>query len=282
MLINMRQRINVHHDSITTAILKKSENHTLSKKTLNKLVKISNTQFGLTKAAAKDIFIRNSPIKQNLRAMKLANELTRILPNISNREIKDKVESFILNSCPAAKMIRTAAQINNTQTLSQPEAMNVREFCQAYSHRLGSIIGDGAEAVVVEDKKNSNKVIKVFFNEVSKEEMVNQSDSFKRFYGENSAEIISGRALYMDKIKGAPLSKVNEFPAGAVRVFDSLIREMVNKGCAPSDMSENNFLYDAESNRFSPIDISTEKNNEVDINGFKYLTKYIINKTVNH
>lgn len=61
-------------------------------------------------------------------------------------------------------------------------------------------------------------------------------------YGNESACIIAQGIIKMDKIDGVPLSNVNYFFEGAANDFISLLYEMCDKGCPPTDMSENNFL----------------------------------------
>lgn len=278
MFINKKQRIDIHSDTIITALQKKTENQDLSIKTLRKLAKIANSHSDLPKKEAENIFINNQPIQKNVHSQKVAYELKKVISQVSNEKLRNIIGGFIRN-CNASISI-SARKSEPTNNISQIKFMSTAEFVDAYSNSIGQTIGEGAEAIVVEDNKNNNKVFKIFYDDVENDELINQANSFNLFYGENSAQIISGRAIHMDKIEGTPLSQVKEFPANAANNFISLINEMVAKGCAPSDMSENNFLFDNAKNKFSPVDISTGKDNKVDENGLIYIARYISNKTV--
>lgn len=76
---------------------------------------------------------------------------------------------------------------------------------------------------MVEDNKNQKKVFKIFFDDVPSDEIVKQANSFRRFYGDESACIVSPGILYLDKIDGVPLSKVDRFADGAADRFGLLI-----------------------------------------------------------
>jgi len=277
MFISKNQRIDVRNDSISTALLKKADNKTLSNTTLNKLVKIANTHYGLTKAEAEKVFIKNQAIETSGHSVKLAFELKKVISHVTNSEIKTNIENFIRNSNPHA--LHQPINRMPTDTINQIKNLSAAEFVEAYSSRIGQPIGEGTEAMVLEDNENNHKVFKIFFDDVKNSEIINQANSFRKFYGKNSAHIIAGRAIYMDYIKGSPLSQIAEFPAGSVTNFMSLLQEMVGKGCTPSDMSENNFLYDKTVNKFLPVDITTSEGNKINKNGLNYIINYISNKS---
>ncbi|QJU42335.1 OspG family effector kinase [Serratia marcescens] len=277
MFIN-KKRIDIYSDSVTTALLKKTENKNLSNKTLIKLVRIANSHIGLTKAEAKNVFIRNKPIEKNAYSMRLAFELKKVFSQCSNHELRDRIGTFIQN-CKPTTFTNTENSVR-TNAINQTKYMSSVDFVDTYSDSIGHVIGEGAEAIVVADAKNGHKVLKIFFDNVEESEIINQANSFNMFYGENTAHVISGKAIRMERIEGTPLSKIKDFPADATTNFISLIAEMVTKRCAPSDMSENNFLYDKGKNKFSPVDISTNKENKVDGYGLKYIMNYIINNSV--
>lgn len=260
MFINKQPRIDINNDSITTALEKKAKNTKLSNTTLNKLAKIANSHIGLTKAEAKNVFIKNKPIGNTPYSNKLVSELKNVISHISNPELKDRINDFICNS--------------------SSDLMSSAKFVDTYSRSIGQTIGDGGEAIVVEDKRNNGKVLKIFYDDIPRNEITNQAESFEKFYGKNSADILFGRAIRMKEIKGTPLSQITKLPANAATKFMSLISQMEKKGCAPSDMSENNFLYNKAKNKFLPVDISTNKDNKVDENGLTYIINHISNKTV--
>ncbi len=177
----------------------------------------------------------------------------------------------------SAAVVHTRISVS-APAINQVECMSAAEFADQYATRIGRVIGEGAEAIVVEDSENDNKVIKIFFDDVKSDDIVNQANSFRKFYGESSAQIISGRAIQMDKIKGDPLSNITRFQSDSVNNFILLVEEMITKGCPPSDMSEGNFLYDSAEDKFLPVDIATSKDNTVDRGGFMYIVNYINSK----
>ncbi|BBG61899.1 hypothetical protein PRJH_p073 (plasmid) [Providencia rustigianii] len=78
--------------------------------------------------------------------------------------------------------------------------MNFEEFiCQYYS-RIGPEIGKGGEAFVVEDKMNPSKVLKIFLDSSATSEITEQAELFNKFYGENSAVVLSNRAIEMLRV----------------------------------------------------------------------------------
>ncbi len=276
MFINKSNQINIYKDSIYTALLKKINNRSFSDKTLEKLVKISNTSLGLTKLEAKKVFFKNDLVGKGCPSVKLAFELKKALPQVSNDELRDKINKFIFNCNASAPVVHLK---NRTSTTGVIRVMSAGEFVKKYSHKIGETIGKGGEAIVVNDSQDNNKVIKIFFDDSSPEEINNQVRAFEKFYGEKSAEALFGRAIHMDKIKGVPLSQIKEFPANAADRFLTLLIEMNSKGCPPSDLSENNFLYDKAENKFSPVDISLSDSNEIDRSGVAYLLDYIKGKS---
>ncbi|MBG6247654.1 hypothetical protein [Candidatus Symbiopectobacterium sp. PLON1] len=132
---------------------------------------------------------------------------------------------------------------------------------------------------MVEDNKNPGKVLKIFFDDVSPDEVARQAESFRLFYGNDSASIIAQVIIQLDKIDGVPLSNVNRFSHGAADNFIFLLYEMCDKGCPPTDMSENNFLYNTSRNQFYPIDISYFPGDNIDSGGVNYILKLIAEKS---
>lgn len=348
MFINNQHRIDVQNDSIYSALLKKSDNTSLSKTTLSKLAKISNTTLGLTEAEAKKVFVDNKPINETPRSRTLAFALEAIHSGEFNPKVKNQIKGFIRNcnitpakphvqnrssghpvnhanvipqsgpespfgptrgnlvygvtssTTPAVGQTKSVRFYENKytpdvaevgkQTISdinrspasapdQIKNMSTAEFMHAYAEYLGKDLGEGKQAFVVQDRQDNNKVIKIFHDNIEHEEIEGQASSFKKFYGEHSAQILSGRAIHMNKIEGMPLSQVKKFPDDAIWNFTNLISEMIKKGCPPTDMSENNFLYNERKNTFSPIDISLCKKNEFDTGGLQYILGYIEDKS---
>lgn len=142
-------------------------------------------------------------------------------------------------------------------------------------------MGEGAEAIVVEDNESPDKVLKIFFDDIQPDEIARQADSFRRFYGEDSARIISHGIIQLDKIDGVPLSKVRYFADDAADDFIALLYEMHEKGCPPTDMSEDNFLYNLSRNEFYPIDMSYFHGDKIDTGGLHYILRLIAERSIN-
>lgn len=96
--IRSRQYINVITDSISNALLKKTNNTSLSSKTLEKLAKISNTSIGLSTSDAKDLFVYGKSIAKSESSENLLKELNNIIPYVLNDSVKNKINTLI-NNC---------------------------------------------------------------------------------------------------------------------------------------------------------------------------------------
>lgn len=88
-------KINVHTDTISSALHKKVGNKNLSKKTLAKLTKIANTQDGFTRLEAKNMFIKNIMVARSDKSMKLIGELRKVITYTSHPRLTRKIAEFI-------------------------------------------------------------------------------------------------------------------------------------------------------------------------------------------
>lgn len=276
-MTSITSKINVKTDSIYSALRKKANNTSLSDKTLNKLMVISNRRLGMCQADAKDIFIKNFPVNNMTFASKtLAINLSKVVNHISNNEVRQSIQDWIINCNVPDWMI--SQKVTTTKTIA--EVTDCFDFIKINADRLGNIIGEGCEAMVFEDRLLPNKVIKVFNDDISSYLINNQVKAFNQFYGNNAAQIISGRGILMNKIDGTPLSKVNSFRADACDQFISLLNEMCKKQCPPADMSEDNFLYNSDNGQFYPIDITkiATQNGNINRSEINYILNFIANK----
>ncbi|MCW2473120.1 hypothetical protein [Candidatus Symbiopectobacterium sp. NZEC151] len=274
--INTQSRIDVKKDTIYSALLKKTNNNTLSSKTLKKLAKIATTSFELSKSDAKGIFIHNKPVIPSGPSIILAYNIYKALAQVSNDNLRPQLKVFIAH-CGRPSM--DSHQRTGIPNSASSCTATTSEFIEKNSGRIGATLGEGAQAIVVEDNKNPGKVLKIFFDDVSADEVARQADSFRLFYGKNSACIIAQGIIQLDKIDGVPLSKVDYFYDNAAEDFILLLYEMCEKGCPPTDMSENNFLYNASRNQFYPVDISYFPGDNIDSSGLHYILKFIEEKS---
>lgn len=276
LFINSPSRIDVKTDTIYSALLKKTNNKTLSSKTLNKLAAIARTSFELPKADAKQIFKNNKPMTPSGASIILAYNIGKALAQVSSDNLRSQLKAFVahcgspyVDNNPQTGIPCSASSCTATST----------EFIIKNSDRIGAQLGEGAQAIVVEDKENPGKVLKIFYDDVSPNEIARQADSFRLFYGNESASIIAQGIIQLDKIDGVPLSKVDYFADDAEENFILLLYEMCDKVCPPTDMSEGNFLYNIARNQFYPVDISYFPGDKIDLGGLHHILKLIAEKS---
>lgn len=95
IFINTQSRIDVKKDTIYSALLKKTNNNTLSSKTLKKLAKIASSSFSVPKVDAKRIFINNKPVTPSGPSIILSYELYKELAQVSNDNLRSQLKAFI-------------------------------------------------------------------------------------------------------------------------------------------------------------------------------------------
>lgn len=298
-MLGIFNRINVNTATVFSALMQKANNEALSPKTLNKLVRVANADVGLNIRDAQRLFKENKPIAASIQTSKLVFQLRRVAGEVRNPTLSAKIENWIQN-CNSTTVhnhssffpngqtgvhrntINQQIQTPNNSHIEQKNSntrLNFEEFiCQNYT-RIGPEIGKGGEAFVVEDKTNPSKVLKIFLDSSNPSEINEQAVLFNKFYGENSAIVLSNRAIEMLKVPGIPMSKVENFNPDAKNKFMSLIVDMIAKECPPNDLSEGNFLYDSKSGSFYPVDIGKKESNQIDQGGLGYLLDFIDSKT---
>ncbi|MBV8043591.1 hypothetical protein [Pluralibacter sp.] len=100
MLGVSRERINVRLDNIQSAIEKKSNNESLSQKSLNKIKSIANSQFNLKTGVSESIFssAHHSKIMNRTGVPELISHLRGIRGIESNRFMTEQVNTWIRNA----------------------------------------------------------------------------------------------------------------------------------------------------------------------------------------
>ena len=276
LCINNQSRINIKKDTICSALLKKSNHDKLSSKTLGKLAKIASSSLGLYKPDAKELFINNKQLTPSGSSLILAYNITKVLVLVSNDNLRSQLKEFISHCRTPSFENKERVGIPYSGTLC---SLATSEFIIKNSDRIGATVGEGAEAIVVQDNKDPRKVFKIFFDDIPHDEIARQANYFRRFYGYEAAYVVSPGIIQLDKIDGVPLSQVDYFADGAADDFVSLIYKMYEKKCPPTDMSEDNFLYDILTRKFYPIDISYFKGYQIDKEGLNYILKVIAGKS---
>lgn len=96
MISIFKSRINVNHDSLQMAIQKKINNNALSNKSINKIIKIANTQYSLKSGEAEYIFLNknNMQITSQEFVTKLINNFKGIRTNNASDFMSAQIKSW--------------------------------------------------------------------------------------------------------------------------------------------------------------------------------------------
>ena len=124
----------------------------------------------------------------------------------------------------------------------------------------GEMLGSGLCGEVRRDLAHEGFVLKSFSrfaNEIAQKEC----SLFTLIYGEGSAEVIEeadGLYLRMLEVPGVSLDKCDpsELPDNARELFFQMIADLNDVGIIHGDLHSGNIMFDKDSNRFWPIDLS--------------------------
>lgn len=257
--------INQNTDSLDVALAKKSKNVGISRKTLNKLVKIAITSIGLSKKEAKNIFFDTGEIIKTPKSKQLSNKICKALPHVSDQHVKQRYTTWMKN-CGVTLM---------------PDVCSYSDFMHDHGNTLGNVVTESKEAVLVVDKLHANRLIKIFFDGESSGMIKDQAEAFNRYYGDGSASELSGRAIVLTNISGYPLSQVNRFHENADVDFVKTVARMIDKDVHSIDLSKDDFLYNAEYKSFLPIDMKTLKINAINHDALQSALLYIRERELN-
>lgn len=100
MIYFLKEKINIHTDNLQSAIAKKTNNTSLSGKSLEKLVSIANTQYEFKNGEA-EFVIRGIPCSTNLnyeKISKLITEIKNIKPVKDDSFINSQIHSWEVNA----------------------------------------------------------------------------------------------------------------------------------------------------------------------------------------
>ncbi|MCW2480797.1 hypothetical protein [Candidatus Symbiopectobacterium sp. NZEC135] len=260
--------INPCTDSLDVALAKKSKNAGISRKTLNKLVKIASTSIGLSKKEARDIFFNSGETIKTPEAKQLSNKICKALPYVSNQHVKQLYTTWMKN-CGVTIMPK------------MPDVCSYSDFMHEHSNMLGNMVTESKEAVVVIDKLHANRLIKIFFDGESPGMIKDQTEAFNRYYGDGSASELSGRAIVLTNISGCPLSQVNQFHEDADVDFVKTVARMIDNDVHSIDFSKDDFLYNTEYKSFLPIDMKTLKIDAINHEALQSALRYIRERVLN-
>lgn len=244
------------------ALVKKAKNTEISRKILNKLIKIATTSIGLSKKEASNIFHNTGTAIKTAESKQLSNKICKALPYVSNQHVKQLYTIWIKN-CGVTIMPK------------KPGACSYSDFMHEHSNTIGNVVTENREAIVVVDKLHANCLIKIFFDGESPGIITDQAEVFNRYYGVGTANALSGRAIVLTNISGYPLSQVKQFHENADVDFVKTIAKMIDKDVHSLDLSKDDFLYNAQYESFLPIDMETFKINAINYDALQSVLIYI-------
>lgn len=96
-MLGIFNRINVNTATVFSALMQKANNEALSQKTLNKLVRVANSDVGISIRDAQRLFKENKPIETSIHSQRLVLQLRRVAGEINNPNLSAKVENWIQN-----------------------------------------------------------------------------------------------------------------------------------------------------------------------------------------
>lgn len=207
-------------------------------------------------------------------------EVTRkieLVMNTPRHEINPVKNKTILDKTPIQDEMPPIPQVDYNATLHK-----------------GEIVGKGGDAIVYADKDDETKVLKMFTIPQLHEEVVHEVECFNTYYGKGSAEIIYNNndisGIKMTRIQGEPVIYAENLPPHAEQAIYDMFDRLERNNILFVDTTETNVLYDRDTNRFNPIDISSYNLKHTDskdrqdsiiesyICGKSYLINTVLNK----
>lgn len=210
---------------------------------------------------------------------------------------------------PKGEVTRKIELIMNAPRLEIPPVKNKTILDKTNSHdemppippvdynatlHKGEIVGKGGNAIVYADKDDDTKVLKMFTIPQLHEEVEHEVECFNTYYGKGSAEIIYNNndisGIKMTRIQGEPVIYAKNLPPHAEQAIYDMFDRLERNNILFVDTTETNVLYDRDTNRFNPIDISSYNQKHTDskdrqdsiiksyIGGKNHLINIILNK----
>ncbi|CAG9435313.1 TPA: RIO1 family regulatory kinase/ATPase [Providencia alcalifaciens] len=178
------------------------------------------------------------------------------LPNMQNTE-----EQNTSNTKNKDNIISQIKTVRNTNTAKPKFNRQLLRLDIPKQQPQGQLLGASLCGEVREDLHNPGFVLKDV-SRLSIDLIKHECESFNKFYGENSAEIVHENnkcLLRMFKVPGKPLSHCSpeELPKNADSLFLRMISELSEARIIHGDLHRGNIMYDPSSERFWPIDISS-------------------------
>ncbi|MCW2483888.1 hypothetical protein, partial [Candidatus Symbiopectobacterium sp. NZEC135] len=215
-----------------------------------------------SKSDAKSIFHNTGKTIKTPESKQLSNEICKVLRHVSHQHVKQIYTTWMKN-CGV------------TLTPKTPDGCCYSDFMHDHSNIIGSVIAESKEAVVVVDKLQANRLIKIFFDGESPGMIKDQTEAFNRYYGDGTASTLSGRAIVLNNISGYPLSQVHRFHENADVDFVKTVARMIDKDVHSMGLSKDDFLYNAQHERFLPIEMETLKVNAINHEALQSALIYI-------
>lgn len=149
----------------------------------------------------------------------------------------------------------------NIDTSMTPLERKKREYQQQ-----GLLVASGSFGLVLRDPNDSSVLIKYLGK--AHNSALAEAEFFNQFYGEDSASVSrddNGEVfIRMLKIPGTPVSELaaQDIPSNAQQLYLNMISDLSDANIYHRDLNLSNVMYDAESQRFWPIDFETAESFE--------------------
>lgn len=137
------------------------------------------------------------------------------------------------------------------------------EMRKAEYQRQGILVAEGSFGLVICDPKEPHLLIKDMGQ--AYESAVNEAIYFNRFYGDGSADVHrDGQGnvyLTMLKVPGTVVSSLSaqQLPINARELYLTMVADLADRNIYHQDLHLGNVMYDAENQRFWPIDFESSQ-----------------------
>ncbi|XTZ38096.1 hypothetical protein ACQYRI_19555 [Salmonella enterica] len=155
--IKSDHRISVKYDTIETALLKKTNKKSLSRKTLDKLSRIACETYGLTRQEAKGIFFREGVVASNCKTAKLSHALTHASSHLSVHPVRKEIDKFIKNCGLTINNSMLTENIKPNSILNVVGSQKTSEYDK--KHGVSEIVTANIEPVVEDITKPVKKTV---------------------------------------------------------------------------------------------------------------------------
>ena len=172
-------------------------------------------------------------------------------------------------SLPVSRISNTSKSVKNLSKIVAEESSELSgkaklrlklHFTFPKGTESGELLGSGLCGDVRRDVDHKGFVLKSFAR-LSKDNAQRECQLFLKVYGEGSAEVVEKNGsvyLRMLEVPGKTLANCvsSELPENANELFLKMIADLNDVGIMHGDLHSGNIMYDYNSNKFWPIDLS--------------------------